>query len=131
MSLRELWAKTPENRRGLRPKSRKTQPGTASSGPDKMAEGEEIDGLVTKISEGVFTKLSSSLDTKLDQIAVERRVEDAEQRISDTENTVSQLLAKLEQRTRRTGPDAITSKSSTCQNAHRVPTLKTSSRRGC
>ena len=73
-----------------------------------MAEGEEIDSLVAKISEGVFAKLSSSLDMKLDQIAksvssvcenvkvVERRVEDAEQRISDTEDTVTQLLAKLE-----------------------------------
>ncbi len=49
-----------------RPKSPKTQePGT--SGPDKMAEDEDMDGLVTKISKGVFAELSYSLDTKLDQ----------------------------------------------------------------
>lgn len=73
-----------------------------------MAEGEEIDSLVAKISDGVFAKLSSILDAKLDQIAksvssvcenvkvLEKRVEDAEQRISDTEDTASQLLAKLQ-----------------------------------
>uniref|UniRef100_A0A672J0T8 L1 transposable element RRM domain-containing protein n=1 Tax=Salarias fasciatus TaxID=181472 RepID=A0A672J0T8_SALFA len=108
MSLRELWAKTPDNKRTLRPKTRKTQPQPEAPDSDKMAEGEEIDSLVAKISEGVFAKLSSVLDAKLDQIAksvssvcenvkvLEKRVEDAEQRISDTEDTASQLLAKLE-----------------------------------
>ena len=74
---------------------------------DKV-DGDEVDSLATKISEGVFAMLSASLDTKLDQIAksvssvcesvkvVEKRVDAAEQRISDTEDTVTQLLAKLE-----------------------------------
>lgn len=73
-----------------------------------MAEGKEMDSLVTKISDGVFAKLSASLDIKLDQIVklvslvcenvkvLERRAEDAEQRISIKEDSVSQLRAKLE-----------------------------------
>lgn len=68
-----------------------------------MAEGAQIDDLVEKISDAVFTKLSSSLDRKLKQIAksinsvcasvpaVEKRVAEAEQRISDTEDSVSRL----------------------------------------
>lgn len=62
--MRELWAKTHENR----PKSKKTQSEPETCRPDKMSESEEIDSLVTKISEGVFAKLSSSLDIKLNQI---------------------------------------------------------------
>jgi len=73
-----------------------------------MAEGAQIDGLVEKISDRVFKKLSFSLDKKLDQTAksvnsvfasvtaVEKRVDVAEQRISDMEDSVAQLLAKLE-----------------------------------
>lgn len=138
MSLRDLWAKNPENKRILRPKSYLG----------------DMDDLVTRINEGVFAKINSSLDKKLDEIAksvssvcekvkaVERRVEDAEQRISDTEDTVSQLLVNLTTprhgsarpltgwKTKRTGPDVITLKSSTCQNAQRVPMLKTSSAKG-
>ncbi|TNN44640.1 N-acetylated-alpha-linked acidic dipeptidase-like protein [Liparis tanakae] len=79
-----------------------------TSDPDNMAEGAQIDDLVEKISDAVFTRLSSSLDMKLEQIAqsvnsvcasvtaVEKRVDEAEQRISDTEDSVSQLLAELE-----------------------------------
>lgn len=79
-----------------------------SSGSDKMAEGGDIDYLVTRVSEGVFAKINSSLDKKnLNQIAksvssvckkvkaVERRGDNTEQRISDMDDTVSQLLAKL------------------------------------
>lgn len=40
---------------------------TETSGPEKMENGKETDGLVTKIGEGVFAKFSSILDLKLDQ----------------------------------------------------------------
>ena len=64
-----------------------------------MAE-DDTDTLVAKISEEVFAKLNSCFDTKLNQIlklvnsvgeivkAVEQRVVNAEERISDLEDTV-------------------------------------------
>uniref|UniRef100_A0A3P9M1P4 Uncharacterized protein n=1 Tax=Oryzias latipes TaxID=8090 RepID=A0A3P9M1P4_ORYLA len=68
----------------------------------------DIESLVMKISDGLYAKLSASMDTKLDQIVksvsavcenvkvLERRMENAEQRISDTEDSATQLLARLE-----------------------------------
>lgn len=96
------------------------------------------------------------MEKKLDEIAksvslvckkvkaVEKRVEDAEQRISDTKTQVSHncwlnLTAPRRSsarpltgwKTRRTGPDALVLKWSTCQNAQRVLMLRTFSRHGC
>lgn len=67
MSLRDLWAKNPENKRSLRPKTRQIHSDTESSGSDKMAESGDIENLVTRTSDGVFTKINSSLDKKLDE----------------------------------------------------------------
>lgn len=108
MSLHDIWGEKTEKKLTGRSRLRKTQSEKETSDPDNMAEGAQIDDLVEKISDAVFTKLSSSLDMKLEQIAksvnsvcasvtaVEKRVDEAEQRISDTEDSVSQLLAKLE-----------------------------------
>ena len=64
MSLHDLWANTPDSGRFCNNLS-----GSETSAPDNMVDGDEVDNLVTKISEGVFARLSASLDTKLDQIA--------------------------------------------------------------
>uniref|UniRef100_H2MR45 Reverse transcriptase domain-containing protein n=1 Tax=Oryzias latipes TaxID=8090 RepID=H2MR45_ORYLA len=76
-------------------------------GLNNMAES-DIESLVMKISDGLYAKLSASMDTKLDQIVksvsavcenvkvLERRMENVEQRISDTEDSATQLLARLE-----------------------------------
>uniref|UniRef100_A0A3P9LQ10 L1 transposable element RRM domain-containing protein n=1 Tax=Oryzias latipes TaxID=8090 RepID=A0A3P9LQ10_ORYLA len=107
MSLREIWAKTAENKRVLRQKPRKTQTEAEEQGLNNMAES-DIEHLVMKISDRLYAKLSASMDTKLDQIVksvsavcenvkvLERRMENVEQRISDTEDSATQLLARLE-----------------------------------
>ena len=107
MSLCDFWTKILDSGRVLRPVTRSNPSSSETSSMDKV-DGDEVDSLATKISEGVFARLSASLDTNHDQIAksvslvcesvkvVEKRVDAAEQRISDTTDSVTQLLAKLE-----------------------------------
>ena len=58
MSLCDFWAKTTDSGRILRPVTRSDPSGSEISAPDNMADGDEVDNLVTKISEGVFSEVS-------------------------------------------------------------------------
>lgn len=115
MSLRDIWGTTPDKKRVLRSKSRNPQPEKKAQNLDKMADSDSIDNLATKISEEVTAKLSANMDTKLDKIVasvtavcetvtdLEKRMGEAEQRISDTEDLTAQLSARLEQAETRLG----------------------------
>lgn len=107
MPLCELWSKMPESKHAVRTRKQKTHLELPAPSADKMVDDWDTDSLVNKISEGVFVRLSASLDVKIEQITksisavcvnikiVEKRVGEAEQTISDTEDTMTQLATRL------------------------------------
>ena len=112
MSLHDFWSSS-QNRRILRSSTRNTLQTNAAEAVDNMADADDTDALVNKISEAVFAKLSASLDAKLDQIlksvssvvekvkVVEQRVDDTEKRISDMEDVVTALKVQLDETVKR------------------------------
>ena len=69
MSLCDFWTKILDSGRVLRLVTRSNPSSSETSSMDNMADGDEVDSLAAKISEGVFARLSASLDTNHDQIA--------------------------------------------------------------